>query len=66
MGNRELASRTSPSRFLDIGTVAGRHAKLAGELGFIPYGIDTSLIEARFANQSGMKVDGVEARNIQQ
>jgi ubiquinone/menaquinone biosynthesis C-methylase UbiE len=50
MGNRELASRTSFSRFLDIGTGAGRHAKLAGELGFIPYGIDTSLIGLQYAH----------------
>jgi ubiquinone/menaquinone biosynthesis C-methylase UbiE len=36
-------------RFLDVGTGAGRHTKLAGELGFNPYGIDTSRVGLQHA-----------------
>ena len=40
-----------PSRFLDIGAGAGRHMKLASELGFEPYGIDVSPVGLRHAHQ---------------
>ena len=41
----------SPRRFLDIGTGAGRHAKLAAEFGFVPCGIDTSWVGLQHAHE---------------
>ncbi len=42
MASRGLLERGKPPRLLDIGIGAGRHSKLASELGFEPYGIDLS------------------------
>jgi SAM-dependent methyltransferase len=44
MGSRALLERTGSARFLDIGVGAGRHARLAADLGFTPFGIDISLV----------------------
>jgi ubiquinone/menaquinone biosynthesis C-methylase UbiE len=41
----------TPPRLLDIGAGAGRHLKLATELGFKPYGIDLSLVGLQCAGQ---------------
>jgi SAM-dependent methyltransferase len=38
-------------RLLDIGTGAGRHMHLGAELGFEPYGVDTSLVGLGYARQ---------------
>ncbi len=38
-------------RFLDIGVGAGRHCKLASDVGFEPYGIDTSFVGLQHARQ---------------
>lgn len=40
-----------PARFLDIGAGAGRHCKLASDLGFETYGVDTSLVGLQHARQ---------------
>jgi SAM-dependent methyltransferase len=50
MGSRKLLEN-EPARFLDIGVGAGRHCKLASELGFETYGIDTSFVGLQHANQ---------------
>jgi SAM-dependent methyltransferase len=44
------SGRATP-RFLDIGTGAGRHLKLAAELGYEVYGIDLSLVGLQCAGQ---------------
>ncbi len=49
MGSRPLLQRTGGARFLDIGMGAGRHAKLAADLTFVPFGIDISFIGLRHA-----------------
>jgi SAM-dependent methyltransferase len=43
--------KSMPARFLDIGVGAGRHAKLASELGFSPCGVDISLVGLTHAYQ---------------
>ena len=43
--------KTTQPRFLDIGVGAGRHLKLASELGFSPYGIDLSFVGLQHANR---------------
>ena len=48
MGFRAKKQATG-MRLLDIGTGAGRHTKLAAELGFDPYGIDLSSIGLQHA-----------------
>lgn len=47
--NTLIARRNA--RFLDIGFGAGRHLKLAADLGCIPYGIDISQTGARHAKE---------------
>jgi ubiquinone/menaquinone biosynthesis C-methylase UbiE len=42
VASRSVFDEQSPPRFLDIGTGAGRHAKLVAELGFEAFGIDIS------------------------
>lgn len=58
MGSRSLLGKKSP-RCLDIGIGAGRHTKLAGDLGFAPFGIDVSVVGLQHARmrleQSGMR-----------
>jgi SAM-dependent methyltransferase len=44
MTNREVLMKQHPARFLDIGLGAGRHTKLAAELGFRTFGIDISFV----------------------
>jgi len=44
MANRALIGVPGSRRFLDIGVGGGRHLLLAAELGFEPYGIDTSFV----------------------
>jgi SAM-dependent methyltransferase len=39
------------ARFLDIGVGAGRHCKLASDLGFETYGIDTSFVGLQHARE---------------
>jgi tellurite methyltransferase len=51
IATRELLSQATPARFLDIGVGAGRHTKLAADLGFSPYGIDVSLVGLTYASQ---------------
>jgi SAM-dependent methyltransferase len=49
--NRELLEKHHPARFLDIGLGAGRHTKLAAELGFRALGIDISLVGLQHARE---------------
>jgi SAM-dependent methyltransferase len=51
MTNRELLQTHPPARFLDIGLGAGRHTKLAAELGFRTFGIDISLVGLQHARE---------------
>src|SRR6266571_5006686 len=51
LASRALVSTQSSPRFLDIGLGAGRHLKLAAEIGFLPYGIDISLVGLKHARQ---------------
>jgi ubiquinone/menaquinone biosynthesis C-methylase UbiE len=51
MANRGLLEGRQRVRFLDIGVGAGRHTKLASELGFEPYGMDFSLTGLHHARQ---------------
>ena len=51
MTNRELQERHHPARFLDVGLGAGRHTKLAAELGFRTFGIDISLVGLQHARE---------------
>jgi len=51
MTNRELLERHHPARFLDIGLGAGRHTKLAAELGFRACGIDISFVGLQHARE---------------
>jgi SAM-dependent methyltransferase len=44
MTNRELLEKHHPARFVDIGLGAGRHTKLAAEVGFRTFGIDISFV----------------------
>jgi len=50
LGSRSLLEK-GRTRFLDIGVGAGRHCKLASDLGFETYGIDTSFVGLQHANQ---------------
>jgi SAM-dependent methyltransferase len=50
MGSRALLENGG-ARFLDIGVGAGRHCKLASDLGFETYGIDTSFVGLQHAGQ---------------
>jgi SAM-dependent methyltransferase len=49
--NRGRLEKPASYRFLDIGAGAGRHMKLAAELGFVPYGVDVSPVGLRHADQ---------------
>ena len=51
MTNRELLEKHHPARFLDIGLGAGRHTKLAAELGFRAFGMDISFVGLQHARQ---------------
>lgn len=51
MGSRPLLQKTGGARFLDIGMGAGRHAKLAADLSFLPFGIDISFVGLRHASE---------------
>jgi ubiquinone/menaquinone biosynthesis C-methylase UbiE len=51
MGSRPLLKRPGGARFLDIGVGAGRHAKLAADLGFTPFGIDISFTGLQHAQE---------------
>ncbi len=59
MGSRSLLQKSGEVRFLDIGIGAGRHAKLAADLGFPAFGIDISLVGLQHARErlqhSGMR-----------
>jgi len=44
IATRGQLSPATPARFLDIGVGAGRHVKLAAELGYSPCGVDISLV----------------------
>ncbi|HSZ64350.1 MAG TPA: class I SAM-dependent methyltransferase [Terriglobales bacterium] len=50
MANRE-SLKHYPARFLDIGVGAGRHTKLAAELGFHAFGIDISFVGLKHARE---------------
>ena len=50
MGSRPLLENGG-ARFLDIGVGAGRHCALATDLGFEPYGVDTSFVGLQHARQ---------------
>lgn len=43
--------KATPARFLDIGLGAGRHVKLASDLGFSPCGIDISIVGLTHTHQ---------------
>jgi len=51
MANRSILGKHGKSRFLDIGAGAGRHLKLAAELGFTCFGIDYSLVGLQHSQQ---------------
>jgi ubiquinone/menaquinone biosynthesis C-methylase UbiE len=51
IATRGLLSPATPARFLDIGAGAGRHVKLAAELGYWPSGVDISLVGLAHAYQ---------------
>lgn len=51
MANRQLLEKHHPARFLDIGLGAGRHTKLAAELGFRAFGIDVSFLGLKHARE---------------
>ena len=51
LASRGLLERGNPVRFLDIGIGAGRHSKLASELGFEPFGIDVSLVGLKHGHE---------------
>ena len=51
LASRGLLERQRPARFLDIGVGAGRHTKLAAELGFNSYGVDFSLVGLQHARE---------------
>ncbi len=51
MASRPLLETTRSARFLDIGMGAGRHAKLAADLAFAPFGIDISLVGLQHARE---------------
>jgi SAM-dependent methyltransferase len=51
MANRELLEKHHPARFLDIGLGAGRHTKLAAELGFQAFGVDVSFVGLKHARE---------------
>jgi SAM-dependent methyltransferase len=51
MTNRELLEKHHPARFLDIGLGAGRHTKLAAELGFRAFGMDISFVGLQHARE---------------
>jgi SAM-dependent methyltransferase len=55
MTNRELLEKHHPARFLDIGLGAGRHTKLAAELGFRASGMDISFVGLQHARESLLK-----------
>jgi SAM-dependent methyltransferase len=57
MTNRELLGRHHPARFLDIGLGAGRHTKLATELGFRRCGIDISFVGLQHARERLLTAD---------
>lgn len=51
MANRNVLDSGIGNRFLDIGAGAGRHMRLASELGFEAHGVDTSLKGLRHIKQ---------------
>lgn len=51
MARRAPAENGGNLRLLDIGTGAGRHMRLAAELGFEPYGIDVSWTGLRHSRE---------------
>jgi SAM-dependent methyltransferase len=51
MANKAVVENGGPRRFLDIGSGAGRHIHLASELGFEPYGVDTSMTGLQHVQQ---------------
>lgn len=51
MANRGLLENKIQPRFLDIGLGAGRHMKLAEEMGFAAFGVDISLAGLEHARQ---------------
>jgi SAM-dependent methyltransferase len=59
ISNGRALGQSTRRRFLDIGVGAGRHLKLANELGFEVYGIDLSLIGLQCASErlSGLGID---------
>jgi len=57
MTNRELLEKHHQARFLDIGLGAGRHTKLAAELGFRTCGIDISFVGLQHARERLLTAD---------
>lgn len=57
ISNGNLSEKITSPRFLDIGTGAGRHLKLAAELGYEVYGIDLSLVGLKCAGQRLSSLD---------
>lgn len=59
MASRPPSERRGYARFRDVGVGAGRHAKLAADLAFVPFGIDISLVGLQHAHerfqQAGVK-----------
>jgi SAM-dependent methyltransferase len=51
ISNAPRVKKTPLARLLDIGIGAGRHLKLASELGFVPYGIDLSFVGLQHADR---------------
>ena len=57
MTNRELLEKHHPARFLDIGLGAGRHTKLAAELGFRAFGMDISFVGLQHARERLLRAE---------
>jgi SAM-dependent methyltransferase len=68
MASRSVFDGQSPPRFLDIGTGAGRHTKLAAELGFDAFGTDISFTGLHHArkrlHQSGFPARLAQASTL--
>lgn len=60
IASRAMLENGARCRFLDIGAGAGRHMKLASDLGFDPHGIDVSSVGLRHAHE---RLDAMKVRH---
>jgi SAM-dependent methyltransferase len=64
ISNKTAVETTGTERFLDIGAGAGRHMRLASELGLDAYGTDTSMVGLQHAQQQ-FRTSAPDARLVQ-